>query len=591
MGEEANRPPAVTSEESTFTTARGVPRTEILLKCPALNVFRVIRDASRQVAIAKAEAQIEAWNAKCRDRHYMQDSAVSAALRTQEAQATLHELQSLLRDSLGVSHGIRWPELRSPFAEPRPEEPAPAHTPRQPGQPRDPGPEPNLDDDRYLPPWRVSLVVDAVVPGRWQKRLEELRQIFETDHRAWQIAVALRDTYPEKLREWEEDVTRARQAAEELRQKWESDMRAWESRSRQHEADDSARVAAWREAMARGERAAVEECFAIVLERSEYPSCLPHQFDLALNPETRILVCDSRLPCPSALPTLREVAFVKTRNALMEKHLSKRESESLYDLVVYQMCLRTVHELFSADECGVLELVTFNGWVEDVDRATGKDFRSCILSLQVSRKEFEGIDLARVEPRECFRALKGVGSSRLHALAPIAPLLQLNREDDRFVEAREVVARMEHGTNLAAMDWEDFEHLIREVFEEEFAERGGEVKITQASRDRGVDAVVFDPDPITGGKIILQAKRYTNTVGVEAVRDLYGTVINEGANMGILVTTSDYGPDAYQFARNKPIRLLNGSNLLHLLGKHGHRARIDLREAKLQLADEASERT
>lgn len=49
---------------------------------------------------------------------------------------------------------------------------------------------------------------------------------------------------------------------------------------------------------------------------------------------------------------------------------------------------------------------------------------------------------------------------------------------------------------------------------------------------------------------------------------------------GILVTTADYGPDAYEFARNKPITLMNGSNLLHLMEKHGHKARIDLAEAK-----------
>ena len=81
--------------------------------------------------------------------------------------------------------------------------------------------------------------------------------------------------------------------------------------------------------------------------------------------------------------------------------------------------------------------------------------------------------------------------------------------------------------------------------EQEFSSGGGEVKVTQASRDGGVDAVAFDPDPIRGGKIVIQAKRYTNTVGVAAVRDLYGTVLNEGATKGILVTTSDYGPDAY----------------------------------------------
>lgn len=64
------------------------------------------------------------------------------------------------------------------------------------------------------------------------------------------------------------------------------------------------------------------------------------------------------------------------------------------------------------------------------------------------------------------------------------------------------------------------------------------------------------------------------------VRDLYGTVMNEGASKGILVTTSDYGPDAYQFAVGKPLTLLSGANLLHLLEKHSHAAKIDLHEAR-----------
>ena len=133
---------------------------------------------------------------------------------------------------------------------------------------------------------------------------------------------------------------------------------------------------------------------------------------------------------------------------------------------------------------------------------------------------------------------------------------------------------------MAAIDWQDFENLIREIFDKEFNVNGGEVKITQASHDGGVDAIAFDPDPIRGGKIVIQAKRYTNVVGVSAVRELYGTVVNEGAAKGILVTTSNYGSDAYTFAQGKPITLLNGANLLSLLEKHGYRARINLKEAK-----------
>ena len=167
------------------------------------------------------------------------------------------------------------------------------------------------------------------------------------------------------------------------------------------------------------------------------------------------------------------------------------------------------------------------------------------------------------------------------------PLISIDKEDKRFVEGYAVVGTIDHRTNLAAMDWLDFENLIREVFEKEFSKGGGEVKITQASRDGGVDAVAFDPDPIRGGKVVIQAKRYTNTVGVGAVRDLYGTVHNEGANKSILVTTSDFGPDAYAFAKGKPLTLLSGGELLYLLGQHGHAAKIDLAEAKRIAAENA----
>ena len=95
--------------------------------------------------------------------------------------------------------------------------------------------------------------------------------------------------------------------------------------------------------------------------------------------------------------------------------------------------------------------------------------------------------------------------------------------------------------------------------------------------------MAFDPRPIFGGKVVIQAKRYKNTVGVSAVRDLYGTMQNEGASKGILVATSGYGKAAFEFANGKPIELLAGGNLLYLLKEH---ANID---AKIVMLDEWSE--
>ena len=265
---------------------------------------------------------------------------------------------------------------------------------------------------------------------------------------------------------------------------------------------------------------------------------------------------------------------------MREKNLTDAQARRLYDSVLYQLVLRTVHEVYTADYTGtVIESVAFNGYVTGTDPGTGKVATACILSLYVTRDEFAELNLAKVDAKACFKALKGVGSSQLHTMTAIAPVLEMSREDARFVAGRQITDALDDGVNLASMDWQDFEHLTREIFEAEFRTQGGEVKVTQSSRDGGVDAIAFDPDPIRGGKIVIQAKRYTNTVGIAAVRDLYGTVMNEGATKGILVTTSDYGPDAYRFAKNKPLTLMNGANLLHLLSKHGHRAKIDLNEA------------
>ncbi len=280
------------------------------------------------------------------------------------------------------------------------------------------------------------------------------------------------------------------------------------------------------------------------------------------------------------MPILKESRYISNRDGFRDTYFKEREIEALYNGAIYQIALRTIHELFEADEIDAVDAVVFNGWVDHVDPRSGKNANACIVSLQATNREFKQVNLAAVDPKQCFRALKGIAAPTLISLAPVPPIMHLNKDDPRFVASHNVSSSLDGGTNIAAIGWEEFEHLVREIFEAEFTKDGGEVKVTRSSRDGGVDAVAFDPDPIRGGKIVIQAKRYTNPVDVGAVRDLYGTLVNEGATKGILVTTSSFGPDAYRFAKDKPLTLLDGSNLLHLLAKHGHKARIDLREAK-----------
>ena len=326
--------------------------------------------------------------------------------------------------------------------------------------------------------------------------------------------------------------------------------------------------------------AAISARLGLALSHASYPQILPREHEVDFIAETGTAILNYRLPVPGDLPTLCDVKYTSAGDTFTEQHLTAAQHASLYDDVVYQIALRVIHEVFRSDCSGSISAAAFNGFVKSTDEGTGHQSDACILSIHTSRAAFEGINLANVHPKACCRQLKGVGSSKLHGMTPIAPIMDLPRSDRRFVAPYGVADQLHEGVNLASMDWEDFEHLIREIFEKEFSSVGGEVKVTQASRDRGVDAVVFDPDPIRGGKIVIQAKRYAYTVDVSSVRDLYGTMLNEGAMKGILVTSSNYGPDAYEFAKDKPLTLLSGSNLLHLLQKHGVKAHIDLAEAR-----------
>ena len=125
---------------------------------------------------------------------------------------------------------------------------------------------------------------------------------------------------------------------------------------------------------------------------------------------------DFRLPAPNDLPTLKQVKYTRSTETFLEKHLSVSEQQRLYDDVIYQITLRTVYQLFQSDQIGALSAVVFNGTVTSTDRGTGNEVTACIVSIQVSRAALEKINLAKVDPKACFRQLKGVGSSRLHSL-------------------------------------------------------------------------------------------------------------------------------------------------------------------------------
>lgn len=542
--------------EITYTK-RGLRRYYVEIWHDELNKYQVVRGDGKFIVLQKASAKMAQWDETWERKHSREQKVLDkqqklnlAAEKTQEAQEALSKLENILAYTLEIDDTVDWETLKNL-------DDYPTAKPKKPGNKR----EPKITDNKFQP--KLSIL-DFLIKSRKIEKEENARDAFKKDRAAWKEAKEnAQSEYEEALAKWE--------------------LAKDEFISNRDE--NNASIDKKREAYIQSDPEAIFDYCDIVLSKSEYPDYFPQSYDLEFNLDGKFLVIDYQLPDSAILPTVKEVKYIQSRDEFREYQITKTNFNKLYDDVMYQTALRTIHEIFEADSINGIAFVVFNGYVKSINPATGKEKIACILSLQANREEFENINLSNVEPKACFKSLKGVSSSKLHSLTPIAPILRIEREDKRFINSYAVATELGEEDNLAAMDWEDFEHLIREIFEKEFTSSGGEVKVTRASRDGGVDAVAFDPDPIRGGKIIIQAKRYTNLVGISAVRDLYGTVINEGAAKGILVTTSHYGPDAYEFAKGKPLTLLNGNNLLHLLEKHGHKAKIDIQEAKRILAE------
>ena len=575
------------SEVEVAYSARGNPTYRVEIWHDGLKKHRLIRGSELEVVERKAQLQAEDWQSKWEwvkakevaqkaqadKKQYQENQKALANERTIEARANLEILEQTLEHTLSTTTSIgNSSKTRVRLPSPNQRSRERLEDPSAPTHPKKPS--------RNEPKFKANIgFLDHLIASRRQSKEARASNLYKKARDEWlQETSRLKEQHRKALE------NHARQL-EKLHSNSARDLAAWGKRWDafvETQRESHAAIDRQRERYKARDPKAIEEYCDLVLSQSTYPDWLPQEFELSYIPESSTLLVSYSLPSVDAIPRLREVTYIQIRDEFNEKELSDAQVRKLYDSLVYQIALRTVHELFESDKIGAFDSVVFNGYVASVDRRTGLMSTACILSLQTIREEFLKINLAQVDPKACFKALKGVGSSKLFSLTPIAPIMEMRREDGRFVSARELANTLDDSVNLAAMDWEDFEHLIRELFEQEFSSGGGEVKVTQASRDGGVDAVAFDPDPIRGGKIVIQAKRYTNTVGVAAVRDLYGTVLNEGATKGILVTTSDYGPDAYEFAKDKPLVLMNGANLLHLLEKHGHQAQIDIKQAREQ---------
>lgn len=323
-----------------------------------------------------------------------------------------------------------------------------------------------------------------------------------------------------------------------------------------------------------GEPGAVSAYFELVLAQSKYPEAFPPERRIAFVPESKQLVVEFELPTfADTAPTADKFRYIRKTDEIVEVKRSEKQRYTIYSGAIARGVLRCLYDIFYADSQETVETVVLNAHVSTIDPATGHAIHPCLVSVRTSRDRFLGFDLRYVDPSSCLKELKASVSNQPGELIAVRPILEFNKIDPRFVQEADVLSTLDQRPNLMELSPSEFESLITNLF----SQMGLDTRLTQPSRDGGVDCIAFDSRPVLGGKVVIQAKRYKNTVGVSAVRDLFGTLHNEGASKGILVTTSGFGKAAYDFANGKPIELITGSNLLFLLKEHAEvEAKIEI---------------
>ncbi|MFB7944168.1 restriction endonuclease [Kitasatospora phosalacinea] len=484
--------------------------------------------AQREAQRAAARGEREALKA------YQQERESDAARRSAELDARVAELRGVL------AAGLAGPGF-SPAAGGRPVVP-----------PFDPGPlgvpVPMPDQNWYLVPPPAGP--QAYHPGarrQWEEQSAQARAAFERD---WQAA-------------W---------AAEQQRQHRLADYRAqyeaWAAERHRLLAGQAAQAGRLAARLRAGEAAAVAEYFEAVVDwREDWPDGFPADGETSWDASARRLVVRWELPPYEVVPPVDRYRYVRSEDREDEVARPVGRRRELYREVLAQCALRVLAEVFRADADGLLASVGLNGVLVATDPATGREGERCLLAVEVDREVFAGLALDRVAPLDCLvdalggriaaRPDKGGTVAEVPASAPPPPSPPSPVADGE-------------GPDLFEMDPLEFEELIAELFRR----RGLRTSTTARSGDEGVDVLAEDPDPITGGKIVIQAKRYRKTVPPSAVRDLESTMRRQGANRGILVTTAGFGPGSRKHAEGQPLTLVDGPMLLALLREQGLPGRL-----------------
>lgn len=289
---------------------------------------------------------------------------------------------------------------------------------------------PHLETPLPLPP----AVAD---PEKPELRLPEaprgLASLFGKKKHAEAVAAAER-AYADRIARWKvkcEDVERLREAArnnhaglerrrvEEL----ERERARYAEECLAREADAAAKNQSLAELITNlgyGTADAVQEYVSIVLSNSVYPDHFSVSHEFTFDPETAELNLRVEIPDPSRVPSVKTYKYAKAADEIVSTSLSQKECRERYTSAVYQVALRSFHEVFEADRRGLIKTVALEVGTTALDLGTGQRRYVPFVIAAAERETFLSFDLSAVVPAMTLTRLGAAVSQNPYVLLPVA---------------------------------------------------------------------------------------------------------------------------------------------------------------------------
>jgi len=304
---------------------------EITITHEGLHAYRTIRGATKQEAETKARLQRDAWDFRWarliqkdaeRKKRLIQQhwwekrsdidrrSKAAALDATKEAEAAIKGLHELLSNALAKSPSLNWESLKDTSEFKKLEEPPPKIEPLP--------PEPLITESHFvtLPVTPTLTFIDWILPGARQKKLATAR--IEEDNRkrdAQERFARVHTAWEQQVRE----ITERNRAALAKHEK-KKVARLLEKRNFQEvQRLFNSEIDAFRKSYFERAPAALVRYWTEVLSRSEYPDPFPRDEVFSFDSETGMLVVDYELPSQKALPNIKRVKYVTSREEFQEK--------------------------------------------------------------------------------------------------------------------------------------------------------------------------------------------------------------------------------------------------------------------------------